>query len=185
MKIFFLLFFFSSALLSSCASYNYPSKKITVVKAAGLEKEYGLLSVRGDSAVVVLDWAEAKVKPLPYSHAEVIRKKNIANIIREGKGAVPKTVMGAAVGLGIGAILYTNMINSIKPDDWLIAISKWDAILAFSSALVGGALIGLILDLALNSPTIDLSLSSAKDREFLRSISAYPDKEPEEMQYIK
>ena len=34
-------------------------------------------------------------------------------------------------------------------------------------------------------PSKEMALSSQKNREFLRQISAYPDKEPDEMHYIK
>lgn len=170
MKIFF--FFLSSAMLNGCASYKYPSKNITIQQRTGLEKEYGLLSVRGDSAVVVLDWAESKVRPLPYSHAEVIRKDNIANIIREGK-TFSKTLIGLVAGLVVGSVLaipYHGDFGAVAP---------------FIFTVPSGILLGIIADQVLPDPTMDISLSSAKDREFLRSISAYPDKEPDEMQYIK
>ena len=182
MKLFFLLFFLSCLFLSGCSTnYNYPSKNITVYKTNGVNKEYGLLSVRGDSAIVVLDWTESKIKPLPFSHAEVIKKDSITNIIRNGKG-ISKAGIGAATGLITGIVLGITILNS---EPKFIDLRGVDAALTVLITTLGGAIGGWILDITVPSPTIDLSLTSSKDREFLRSISAYPDKEPDEMQYIK
>ncbi len=178
MKTFF--FFLLSALLTGCSTnYNYPSKNITVIKTSGIEKEYGLLSVRGDSAIVVLDWSESKIHPLPFSHAEVIKNNVISRILRDGKGGGPAG-LGIVVGaLGSGLLFSGGGI--------LIYGSHSDAfgvLFMLAGAIVGGGIAGGIIGNAL-PPSKELLLISAQDRDFLRSISAYPDKEPEEMRYIK
>ena len=184
-SIIFLLFFLASALLSGCSTdYNYPSKKITVYKTNGVKKDYGLLSVRGDSAVVVLDWSESKVTPLPFSHAEIIKKDSISKIVREGKGAGEAMTTGARVGFIAGAIitLYftaTHPSSSANAFDYLFGPVFGGALFSLPGALVGA------IAASISPPTKSFLLISNEDREFLRSIALYPDKEPDEMKYIK
>ena len=176
----FLLFFLSSALLTGCSTnYNYPSKNISVLKKSGALKEYELLSVRGDTAIIVLDWAENNIKPISFSHAEAIKNDSIVNVFRNSEG-VSKALVGAGVGLGAGIIEAIILLHA-KPD-FIIDSRGAEAFAAIIFSTLGGTLIGLIVD---GWTTMDLSLTSTKDREFLRSISLYPDKEPEEMKYIK
>src|SRR5882757_1960254 len=85
--------------------YNYQSSKITVYKIYDDEKDYSLLSVRGDTAITVLDWKERDSKPFPYSHVQVLRIDSIAWISRAARGAQPPTVGGFLVGAGVGFLL--------------------------------------------------------------------------------
>lgn len=180
MKTTLLFLFFSAMIHTGCSTnYNYPSKNITIIKTSGIEKDYGLLSVRGDSAIVVLDWKESKISPLPFSHAEVIKKNLISRILRDGKGGGPAW-LGILVGsLGSG-LLFTGgfvLIYGSHSD-------AFGALFMLAGSIVGGGIVGGIIGNAL-PPSKELLLTSAQDRDFLRSISAYPDKEPDEMQYIK
>ena len=190
MKTYFLLFF-AGALLSGCSTnYNYPSKKITVRKISGVEKDYGLLSVRGDSALAVLDWSESQVTPIPFSHAELIKKDSIRAIIRDGHESTGDYAYGTLIGAAVGAGLLGITLNSLSGSG---LFSPQDISTAARLLIIGGgAFVGFIIGAIVYSsnsdsehPAKSLLLSSEKDREFLRSISLYPDKEPEEMKYIK
>ncbi len=185
MKIFFILFIMSSALFTGCStSYNYQSSKITIHKIYEDEKDYSLLSVRGDSAIVVLDWSEHDVKPIPFSHAQVMRNDSIAWIGREGKGGFnsPSSeaiLLGAGFGaLTTGVLLPNRIFDSIFGSDDIVRGLK---------IIIGigiGAVVGALISIA--SPSdLEITLGSQKSWEILHSISAYPDKEPPEMQYIK
>lgn len=191
MKTFFLVFFLSSALLTGCSTnYNYPSKKITVHKISGAESDYGLLSVRGDSAIAVLDWAESRVTPIPFSHIELIKRDSIALITRSGQGGGGKnTGIGAAYGAGFGAI--GGLIFDLWISSALQGITTTNSssnalsyVLFIGIGAGAGALIGAFIGNA-KPPSKKLLLTSDSDRAFLRSISLYPDKEPDEMRYIK
>jgi hypothetical protein len=156
MKIFFLLLFLSGALLCGCSTnYNYPSKNITVRKTNGIEKEYGLLSVRGDTAIVVLDWAEAKVTPLPFSDAEVIGKDSIAKIVRDGIGGGSNTglgiLCGAALGTGIGVLLSPSPPPQPKniPDAIIAPLNdlgyQFSKVLIIGGMIILGSVIGGVI----------------------------------------
>jgi hypothetical protein len=178
MKIFFLLFFLPAVFLSGCStSYNYPSGKITIYKIYEDEKDYALLSVRGDSAIVVLDWSEHDVKPIPFSHAQVMKNDSIAWIARDGKGSGDPTIAGILIGTGIGFIL------AVLDNGTYLGSGP-------QGNIFGLEFIGLctVLGAGISTqfpPSKEMTLSSQKNREFLRQISAYPDKEPDEMHYIK
>ncbi len=192
MKIFFLLFVLSTALLTGCSTnYNYPSKKITVHKVSGAESDYGLLSVRGDSAITVLDWAEASITPIPFSHVELIKRDSIARITRSGHGGGGEnTGIGAEYGAAGGAIggLIFGLWFEQTFQGFGLSTNRSSALPFYSVMIVigagAGALIGAFIGNAI-PPSKELLLTSDSDRVFLRSISLYPDKEPDEMQYIK
>ncbi len=190
MKTNIILLLIVTVLLSSCSyNYTYPSKKITVRKTDGTEKEYGLLSVRGDSAIVVLDWAEAHVNPLPYSHAEVIRKDSISNILRLAHGSGGNTIIGMVGGALLGGLIASQFTIPLTPG--LGQIAGLENILIVLGGIGGGFFIGSIIgnliphykDAVFNKN--DSPVNHGWDTEFLRSISAYPDKEPDIMQFIK
>jgi hypothetical protein len=196
MKTHLLLPLFAAAFLSSCSpSYIYPTKNITVILKNGAEKEYGLLSVRGDSAIVVIDWEERSVKPFPFSHAETLKKDLIQQILRKPKGIQTKytyltAIAGAVVGGVIASVSQEHLAHSNSPViDTLVNpiirtanVFTWAAYILIGTAI--GAVPGLILD-GFATPNMSLSLSNDQDQEFLRAISAYPAKEPNEMKYIK
>jgi hypothetical protein len=155
MKTSFLLFFFIAVFLGSCTSPgNYVTKyTISVFTKDSIVKKYDLLSVRGDSAILVSFYDASD-----SLHLKLIKKDSISRITRKKEG-----VSGDYSGIfdhfhGLDIIL----IPLILPVALLI-----DAIATREG-----------------SP-IEISLDSAKDCEFLRSIALYPDKEPDEMQYIK
>src|SRR5579864_6905903 len=178
MKTTILLLVLGCVFLSGCSTnYTYPSKNISVLKKSQAYKEYELLSVRGDSAIVVLDWKERNSDPLPFSHAEVLKKDSIAFIYRENRGT-SQTLVGTGVGLGIGVLMSISILTS--PD-----YSAFSGVLTLAVITVT-TLVGLIVGVVFDGFSyMDLSLASAKDRGFLHSISRYPDKEPPEMLYLK
>ena len=155
--------------------------------------DYGLLSVRGDSAIVVLDWMERNVSPTPFSHAEVIKKAPFYPLIyRAGEGGgVVNTSVGFLGGGALGGII--GLLLTPPPqhtNNALVALAEVANTSIFAYIFIGclvGAIAGVLIVNAfpLFSPSKYLSLRFAKDRAFLRSIAAYPDKEPDEMQYIK
>ncbi|MFI5263519.1 MAG: hypothetical protein ACHQM6_03285 [Candidatus Kapaibacterium sp.] len=168
----------TSVLITGCSTnYTYPSRKIRVLKKSGVLKEFELLSLRSDSAIVVLDWIESKVVPKPLSHAEVIHRDSIGNITRSSQGN-SKVLIGAGIGLVSGVALDL-LLPGIAPGFFTVFRGRGGAVVVLT---LTGALVGLMFE---SSMTMDLSLVSAKDREFLRTIALYPEKEPEEMQYIK
>ncbi|MFI5263520.1 MAG: hypothetical protein ACHQM6_03290 [Candidatus Kapaibacterium sp.] len=177
----------AAAFLSGCStSYTYSSKKVTVNKTDGGMRDYALLSVRGDSAIVVLDWAEAHVYPLPFSHAEILQEEAIKNIVREGKGGgINSTVGGLACAAAGGITAYTLFpFTANIYDVYLFFIPELVHVMAIAAGVSIGAFIGSSIGDAF-PPNIYLTLSSAQDRNFLHSIALYPDKEPEIMDYIK
>jgi len=187
MKTVYGAFFLSCVLLTGCSTnYTYPSKKITVNKTNGVKKDYVLLSVRGDSVITVLDWAEADVRPISYSHAEILSHEVIKNIIREGMGGGINSTIGAiACGAAAGVLtvaLYPPVFHG--SDILFFYLPEFLHIVVIAAGVSLGAIAGAAIGDAF-PPNIDLLLSSARDREFLRRISLYPEKEPDEMQYIK
>ena len=187
MKTFFLLFFLAGALLTGCSgNYYYASHKVTIYKTNSTKKEYSLFSVRGDSAIAVLDWAEAKVKPIPFSHVELIKRDSIIKIERDGHGGwIRSTLLGALAGLTIGELIAVGPfvflglpIPTGNPSS-AHSINKTIDIGIISGTVIGSG-ISIIFP-----PTKELLLTSDSDRFFLLSISLYPDKEPEEMRYVK
>jgi len=193
MKTVYLVFFLLSWLLSGCGtSYNYPSKKITVEKKITIDKrnaerkntvkkDYALLSVRGDSAIVVLDWAEAKVTPIPFSHAEVIKRDSIEMISRSGHSGIGNVLAGGMIGVLSGSIITGLLLPKRPSGDFIFMPEKDFDVMTIG--IVSGAVIGATLFYFL-PPSKILLLDSAEDREFLRRVSLYPEKEPEEMQYV-
>lgn len=195
MKTTIILFILTGALLSGCSTnYNYPSKKITVHKTNGTKKEYALISVRGDSALAVLDWSEAQVIPIPFSHIEVLKKDSIRLVVRDGVGGGANIglgiIGGVAIGTGIGILLSPNpppQPNTIPTllvyplTDFSYQLAK---VIVIGGSIILAAVLGGVIGNAF-PPDMEMSFRSAKDREFLRSISLYPDKEPDKMQYIK
>ena len=71
-------------------------------------KDYELLTVRGDTALVVLDWAEAGVQPFPFSHATVVHTNTIAEIDFVG-GHNLGAMIGALTGLATGIVVDLNL----------------------------------------------------------------------------
>jgi hypothetical protein len=182
-----LVFFFCSFLPACNPVYNYPTKKITLVKADSTEQDYGLLSVRGDSAVVVLDWAESKADPMPFAHAELIKKNSIIKIIRDGRGPATKNILsGAGAGAIVGGLFSPLLFRPTVMSGYYYSATELIEYYALTIAIgsFAGALIGSVFGAAMPSPK-ELYLNSESDRIFLHSISAFPDKEPDEMQYIK
>lgn len=162
MKI-FLLFFLASVFLTGCSTtYQYESPKIAVLKTNGIQSDYALLSVRSDTALVVMDWKEWKADmSILVSLAQVIGQDSISKILRPYKGDIT---------LGLD-----DVYNSLGQD--LVA--------AAIAVTVGIPLVTWYFIYNGNPPLKQLLLSSEADREFLRSIALYPNKEPDEMQYIK
>ena len=203
MKTTIILLLLACALLSSCSyNYTYPSKKITVRKTDGSEKEYGLLSVRGDSAIVVIDWAESHVTPLPYSHSLVLRKDSISNILRLAHGGGDNANIGMLAGALLGGIIASQFTKPVTND--FLDFSRVQNFFTVLGGICGGCIIGNLIgdliphykDAAFNknvspyskdevSNKNDSPLNHGWDTEFLRSISLYPNIEPEQMQYIK
>lgn len=183
MKLFF-FFFLSSAFLTGCGTnYNYSAKDISVYKTDGSHKTYDLLSVRGDTAIVVLPMWESDLKPISFSHAEVIRQDSILRIVRNGYSIGTTTLVGAVGGAVIGAIWggirtagFDNSTEYINSLQFTLILSALGAI----GGLLPGVLVG-----GLFPSKRELFILSPLDREFLRGISLYPDKEPEIMQYVK
>jgi len=150
------------------------------------EKQYELLSVRGDSALVVLDWEEREVEPLPFSHAIVLSKDPFTKIIGYDRDhPVENGIKGALFGglaLGVAAVgLGYIPFLDISATSSTYTHSTYYLIIAVST-FAGVAIGGIAGATAYRK---ELSLSFSEDRKFLRSISLYPDKEPDAMQYIK
>ena len=174
MKIFIAVLILSIDIIGCKPSYDYPSKKINVALTNGISRDYGLLSVRGDSAIVVLDWQESEVRPIPLSHAELITKKAIVNISRAGdRGGVANSVAGTLVGALAGGIVALPFSQA-----------RYIGPMATGMGILSGSLIGLALGSA-HPATRDLSLEVEDDRSLLRSISLYPEQEPAELRSLK
>jgi len=169
MKIFILLLL-ASLLITGCSTtYNYKSTHITVLQTDTTHKDYGLLSVRGDTAIVVLDWNEADVSPVPFSHAEVIKTTSGLEIMRSGHGGGGPVLVGALVGGLAGGIIG----SVLAPGD---PRNGGGVILC---AVIGAMIANFF------PPSKELHGTSKEDVKLLRSISLYPDTEPDEMKYIK
>jgi len=180
-----LFLFLASALISSCQpNYTYSSHKITVTGSPSLatftseEKEYELLGVRGDSAIVVLDWQEQAVKPIPFSHAKLLKTDSILLVTREGKGTRPPTLAGIAIGAGVGFLFAVIAGNQEFGGPGAAGTRAGFGIIG-ASTLLGAGISTLF------PPDKKMFLNSKTDWQFLKSIAAYPDHEPEEMNYIK
>jgi hypothetical protein len=180
------LLLLTGMLAGGCHStYDYPSHKISVMRLYHEDHDYELLSVRGDSAIVVLDWSERDSKPIPFSHAEVIVKDSLLWIARDGKGQGPPTLKGTAIGTGIGLLLgaifgYSSGSSyaGFGPGS---APSQSIGVLFFCTGV--GAALGAFFSTFPDKK--ELFLSSGEHVELLRKISRYPDIEPDEMKYIK
>ena len=157
MKIFFLLFA-ASVFLNGCSTtYQYESPKIAVLKTNGVQSDYALLSVRSDTALVVMDWKEWKADLIiPELLAQVIGQDSISKILRPYKGEVT---------LGLN-----DVYNSLGQDLLAAAIAITVGIPLVTWALIYNG----------NPPLKELHLSSEDDRVFLRSIE-----EPPEMPFMK
>jgi len=181
MKLHLILLLFA-ALLESCASYRTSeelhSSKIKVQPIHGADKYYSLLSVRGDTAISVLDWEESDTRPVPFSHALVLQKDSIRFIERESATSDQKTIgmlIGSAAGLGLA--LASSAASYQGSGGFHLSSDVFSDILLGGSA---GYFIGGFV-----KPVQHLSLASHDDRELLRSIAYYPHKEPQELQSIK
>ena len=161
MKIFFLLFILSSALLTGCrTSYQYESPKITVIKTNGIKSDYALLSLRRDTALVVMDWKEWDAhQSILVSPAQVIGQDSISKILRPYKGKIT---------LGLD-----DVYNSLGQDLSAAAIA----------IVCGIPLVTWYLIYNGNPPLKELHLSSRDDREILLRFAIYPIEEPKEMRY--
>src|SRR5438094_942957 len=99
MKFRFTLLFFASVLVSGCTSAalenhsnSYRQSHVRIMDQDSRQNEYYILSVRGDSTLVVLDWNEAGIEPIPFSHAIVLTKDIILQVHRFGSGSIAATV---------------------------------------------------------------------------------------------
>lgn len=190
MKTLFIFFFLSGAILSGCSTaYNYSSKKITIRKTNGTEKEYSLLSVRGDSAVTVLDWQEENVYPIPFSHITILKNDSIVQILRKGKGGGIRSTIGGISGAIAGGAVASAFMPFTVPGVSFFRLVYYPIFFLIDLAVLGsGAVLGVYAGSAIGDvfpPSKELDPRSTNDREFLRSISAYPDKEPDEMKNVR
>ncbi len=205
MKTFYLLFLLSSALFTGCSSSyiarsifhepepssgdNYSSKNIIIYNADSVAAEYAVLSIRGDSAIVVIDPAEAEhPENISYTRAVLFKKDSIKRIIRKAHGGA-NPIIGGLTGLATGLLIaYTIRQGSPfdRSKDWsgnpLVDLMIPDPVWVGYPVLgwAAGALIGKALSIP-----IDLSLSSPEDRTTLKSLALFPYGEPAVMQYIK
>ena len=132
------------------------------MKTSGVQSDYALLSVRSDTALVVMDWKEWKADLIiPELLAQVIGQDSISKILRPYKGEVT---------LGLN-----DVYNSLGQDLLAAAIAITVGIPLVTWALIYNG----------NPPLKELHLSSEDDRVFLRSIAIYPIEEPPEMPFMK
>ena len=181
----------SSLYLAGCKSSSDSSKKITIRKNHGAKKEFALLSVRGDSAIVVLDWLESKESPLPLSHAELIRSDSIASILHEEYGSKESVTIGTLGGSIAGGLIASEFLPQPKKysgADIFFPVHPFEDVVTDLLIILAGITVGAVLGGIVGnefSNSNELFLYRTSDQSLLRSIALYPGNEPEIMKYIR
>jgi hypothetical protein len=191
-----LCIFFFVLTLSGCSSHSllyslldhatkedlHSAKNIFIYTHDSVAIEYAVLSVRGDTAIVVIDPEEIKhPDEISYSRAVVVNKNSHRKIVEHIKGGKPATI-GLISGLVIGT-MAAFAVHEARP--------KYDGWDPFSTNYLEYAILPLLFggvgNWIGNSVTseVELSLSSSDDRKKLKSFSLFPFGEPAIMQYLR
>ncbi len=187
MKTKIILLLLATVLLSSCgtgAIHRYSSNRITIEKKDSTSHEYALLSLRGDTALVVVEPENSVYEEqISYSHAIVIKKNSIRKIIGKGRGGYAREFLGSFGGSGIGLLfaLAQNTPGGFEPDGWFSGSPNGRRI---AGGILLGCIVGGIAGSLLPAP-VDIDPMKPEEIQYLRSISLYPNHEPEMMQYVK
>lgn len=181
-----ILFAFALIFFSGCsgAIHRYSSDRVTIQTRSLPSTEYRLLSVRADTAFVVTEPEEAIYDDhISYSHAFIIAKDSIILIESKGHGGFVREGIGVLGGMaiGMGIAMLQNTPEGNKSSGWFSGTPNGNRL---AYGIYGGSLVGGLIGMMLPAP-VDHKLSNSEEIKYLRSISLYPDKEPDEMQYIK
>ena len=151
------------------------SDRVTIQTKSLPPKECRLLSVRADTAFVLIEQEEpAYDDKIAYSHAFIIKRDSIISLQCKGHGGSINeavfSLVGDCIGLVIGLQLWT--------------LDSYNVVFKILPLVAGCSFVGSLIGSVLPAP-VDIKLSDPEEIRYLRSISTFPDKEPPEMQYIR
>ena len=173
---------FSALVLPSCAaSHLSGGDDITVRKMSGANIDYRLLSVRENSLVVADAKDDGKLES-SFSHAEIIPFDSICKVYRGSHATVLGRFVLGSLGAGFGVAAIAIGRNHESGYGWFAALGN--GFTGFS--LIGLAVLSTIclVGAFVPPPLLQLHPIFPKDREVLRTISAYPEGEPETLKLV-
>ena len=181
----------AGGLLASCNPYRYSSHVILVQKKGHQAENYSLLSVR-DSSIVAIEATDDAAEPA-FTHAEVIPFDSIRTILRAPDRPVIKDptaerislgLVGLGIGVGSYALLARTHRNSgpFESEDIMLDMVGY---CGMATAIYSIAVAIFPSSKMLGAPKYkEINPRNEDDNYFLRTISAYPEGEPELLKHV-